>query len=345
MLVDALLVVLIVAMALVACVFVANVRYLGTNHWKLKVLQLEKYIEEVPRELTVANLGSAHAREAFDYQAARVKGFNFALKSQTLSYDLAILRRYSDRFATGAIVIVAIAPLLFAVVHYPGQNNRMYYHFLPREDIREYSPLIALQERMLPVLSSKRALLSVVRDASVTTPVRQCTSEEEREEEALCMEQAWCRNFGLENLKDAAPAERMASEFEVNRKYLREIVEQIRVIGAKPALVIPPMTDVMLNRFSDAFLKAFMYDNIVKSGVDAPVLDYLRDERFIRRHEFFLDSELLNGSGSSEFTRIVLNDLESAVITSQVQLVNRESHLGSAEKDGFGSSQKVGRKP
>ncbi|WP_165249034.1 hypothetical protein [Adlercreutzia sp. ZJ141] len=335
MLVDALLVVLIVAMALVACVFAANARYLGTNHWKLKVSQLEKYIEEVPRGLTVANLGSAHAREAFDYEVAGVKGFNFALKSQTLSYDLAILRRYSDRFATGAIVIVAIAPLLFAVLHYPGQNNRMYYHFLPCEDIREYSPLVAFQERMLPVLSSKRALFSVVRDVSTTMPVHQCMSEEEREEEAICMEQAWCRNFGLKNLKDAAPAARMASEFEANRKNLRKIVEQIRAIGAMPALVIPPMTNVMLDRFSDAFLKAFMYDNIVESGVDAPVLDYLRDERFVERHELFFDSEFLNATGSSEFTHIVLKDLETVSIAGQKQSAKQGLRSDSTKEGGF----------
>lgn len=132
------------------------------------------------------------------------------------------------------------------------------------------------------------------------------------------MEQAWCRNFGLKNLKDASAAAKMASEFELNRNYLREIVGQIRTIGAKPVLVIPPMTDVMLNRFSDEFLEAFMYDNIVKSSVDVPILDYLRDERFIGRHELFLDSEFLNESGSSKFTRIVLEDLKVAANVGQM---------------------------
>ncbi|PLX16374.1 MAG: hypothetical protein C0601_10420 [Candidatus Muiribacterium halophilum] len=44
------------------------------------------------------NFGTSHAQFAIDYSTVYKKGFNFALPSQPLLYDNALLSEYNDKF-------------------------------------------------------------------------------------------------------------------------------------------------------------------------------------------------------------------------------------------------------
>ncbi|WP_304425672.1 hypothetical protein [uncultured Adlercreutzia sp.] len=294
--------------AAVVVAVVLNARYRSSDHFLVRMEQLRKYQSGVPEQIVVANLGTAHGRYAFDYVSQDARGFNFALQSQTLSYDREVLLRYREQLSEGCVVFITVVPLLFAVKEYRGQNNRMYYHFLPKECIHDYRPAIALQERFLPWTSSLAAVKSALLKPAARGRI-QCETTEQRIAEADRMERAWKGNFGLDDFEDPAAAAKFEDQFSYNRDQLRQIVDLCAANGWNPIIVIPPFTDIMANRFSDEFMKVFVYDNIAAAASEVPVLDYFRDERFATNYSLFLDSEFLNPDGAKRFTEMVLREI------------------------------------
>lgn len=283
--------------------------YSKTNHWKNRMRQVKKFLDGVPYGLEVVNLGTTHAKYAFDYSDTGLLGFNFALQSQTLSYDLAILETYLDHLSPCCKVIIPICPLVFAPEFFSGQNNRMYYHFLPKERIQEYSPFIAFQERHCPVFSSKRAFISSFYDVASNKAQEEgigSLTDGEMEAEAALMERCWCESFSLSNLQSVGSTQHLHSSFELNQNKLAAIVSICEKEGFPYSVVVLPFTDIMAGRFSLGFLNEFVHENVKSIVYEDRIFDYFSDVRFASRHELFYNSEFLNERGRSTFTRLVL---------------------------------------
>jgi hypothetical protein len=67
-----------------------------TNYWKLQN-SVDKF-NAVPHNIQLANLGSSHGTDGFDYTGIPYRTFNFALGGQHYPYDYAILNQYINDF-------------------------------------------------------------------------------------------------------------------------------------------------------------------------------------------------------------------------------------------------------
>lgn len=304
---NAVLVLFLLLVLAIAAVLAANTAYERTSYYKNKIGQTDKF-RKMPHNLKAVNMGSAHAREAFRYEGTGVTGFNFALQSQTLSYDYTLLKHYAKHLAPGCRVFIPIVPLLFCPTHYSGINNRMYYHFLPKECIIQYSTLTNAVESLAPGLSSLTAIRAVLQGSRV--PQSPSMDLMQREEEALKMINCWKGNFHLNDVTDGSQAIPLQNQMEYNRKKLQDIVNFCHSKSFVPVIVILPVTDIMASKFSRSFLQSFIYDNLACVSDQTHVFDYFEDKRFAQQYELFQDSEYLNEQGADLFTRTLLEETE-----------------------------------
>lgn len=309
----------------IAAVTAANTAYARTSYYKNKIGQTDKF-RRMPHNLKAVNIGSTHAREAFRYEGAGIAGFNFALQSQTLSYDYNLLKHYANHLAPGCRVFIPIEPLLFCPVHFSGINNRMYYHFLPKECIVHYSTLANAAESLAPGLSSLTAIRAILQGAKAPQPSSMGLTQ--REEEAQRMINCWKRNFHLNDVTDSSQAIPLQNQMEYNRKKLQDIVSFCHSESFVPIIVVLPVTDIMTSKFSRSFLQSFVYDNLACVSDQALVFDYFEDKRFAQQYELFRDSEYLNEQGADLFTRTLLEETEH-LATGTAECVRRQSFVAS----------------
>ena len=92
-----------------------NILFKNTNYYMNSIDQLQKIIKGVPDNLEIINLGSSYGKYAFCYDHIKIKGFNFAIKPQSLSYDFKILQQYRKNLNEGCIVLISLVPLVFCL--------------------------------------------------------------------------------------------------------------------------------------------------------------------------------------------------------------------------------------
>ncbi len=80
------------------------------------------------RNYDVANLGSSDAKRLFNYELAGIKGLNWAQTSQTLKYDLLILKNFHSALKKNGVVILPIGIGAF----YPAKTDDSLYPFYAR---------------------------------------------------------------------------------------------------------------------------------------------------------------------------------------------------------------------
>ena len=96
---------------------------------------------KMPEEIIVANLGSSHGQNSFLWPD-ETRMFNFAMSSQTLSYDYRIFQEYADHMAEGSTVFIVVSLFSFCQNEYEEESflakNLRYYKVLPPDKIKKY---------------------------------------------------------------------------------------------------------------------------------------------------------------------------------------------------------------
>lgn len=80
------------------------------------------------RNYDLVNLGGSDAKRLFNYERAGIKGLNWAQTSQTLKYDLLILKNFHSALKQNGIVILPISTDSF----YPAKSDDRLYPFYAR---------------------------------------------------------------------------------------------------------------------------------------------------------------------------------------------------------------------
>lgn len=275
----------------------------------------DAYIGEVPTGIQVCNFGSSHAYYGFNYEAfdENLVCFNFALPSQSLSYDARILRNYADRLAPGATVLIAVSYNSF----FGGKEtdsadfyakNKRYYHFLSPENIKEYDADTAFFVKYLPSLTVNSVKLANTLLGRHLVPVfwQGTTSAE-----------AAAKHAQKRYMDHIAANVGPKGERIVNREEIQAVTDMIllcREYGARPVLVTMPYLveyPAAVREHDAAFFDDFeeiMEEIIRETGVTW--LDHQDDTRFSNRYDWFFNSDHLNREGAAVFTAIVLLDAE-----------------------------------
>ena len=272
------------------------------------------YIGEVPAGIQVCNFGSSHAYYGFNYEAFEdeLVCFNFALPSQSLSYDVRILRNYVDRLAPGATVLITVSYSSF----FGGKEtdspdfyakNKRYYHFLSPENIKEYDADTAFFVKYLPSLTVNTVkLANTLIGRHLVTDIWQGTTSAE----------GAAKHAQKRYLDHIAANVDPTGKRIVNCEEIQAVTDMIlfcREYGARPVLVTTPYLaeyPAAVREHDAVFFDDF--EGIMKEIIRetrVTWLDYQNDDRFSDRYDWFFNSDHLNREGAAAFTAVLLQDI------------------------------------
>lgn len=115
---------------------------------------------EMEYGIQISNTGSSHGLRDFKYDDIKnYKCFNFALVSQSLSYDYELVSYYSDRLEDGGVMLIPISYFSFFGTDEMGDEDfkakdKRYYKILPRDRIKGYDLKTDIFTKYLPALTA-----------------------------------------------------------------------------------------------------------------------------------------------------------------------------------------------
>ena len=273
--------------------------------------EIGKFIEGVPDNLEIVNLGSTFSKFGFDYKWFNKKGFNFAVQPQPLAYDSIILNKYAKNIKKGAVVVVVVCPFGFTVDYYPNDDaNYKYYFFLDKKEILGYSRTKEFFVKRLPFLTrfaTSGLLGRVIRKLGKITGWQ--SAEEVRHKDHRI--NGWMCEFDLSNMVDGSQKEKFEPVFQYTIGSLRKILETCKKHEFKPVIINMPAVKAQSSEFSDEFIDSFYSANVSSANFcGAPVIDYFRDGRFDDSTLYENGADCLNDKGREYFAKIFIDDLK-----------------------------------
>lgn len=308
------LIFLLIVGSISACV---NFVYMKRDHSDPQGI---RKFQNMPSSIMVCNFGSSHGLFGFNYEDVDgVECFNFALSSQTLSYDKRLFDYYKDNIADGAVVFIPVSYFsLYGNPEITGEGflnkNKRYYQILPPEMIKEYDIKTGIYTK-LPSLSAGVSLVKTLLVGSENTYhgitwhditwSRLATDIDVKvDAEQACERHIFKNKLDNEGNRILNQEEIEALEYIINACYEK---------GCTPILVTTPY----LSEYTDeikkedpSFLNGF-YDQInrivEKTGVS--YYDYGFDDRFIENYVWFMNSDHLNKEGARQFVNILMDEI------------------------------------
>ena len=298
---------------LVIVFFLINMLYKNTNYFKNQFIQVEKF-KNVPYNLEIINTGSSYAKYGFDYDYTSLKGFNFGLQPQSLSYDFKILKQYTPNLKKDCIILITLPDLVFGFLDYDNDNNNTkYYNFLDTKEIIHYSKFKYLTRIIFPIIAAKRNIRYILKDVKKDDSFNQSENlmtEEQVEKDALLRVEGWKKQFGLDSTITCNYPKELKNMFSVTTELLSKMIDYCLDNELKPVLIIPPTSKIINDMLSNKFMEECLYNNIKNSNIKGvPVLDYLYDERF-EDYKLYINSDMLNKTGREKLTKTVIDDIE-----------------------------------
>ncbi len=299
-----------ILVVIVLLIVILNQMYKRTNSYKNNFLSVAKFSSHIPNNLDIICTGSSYAKFGIDFKYTKLDGFNFAVLPQSLNYDSKILDQYIKKVRKKGIVLITLAPLVFAFLDYENETtNLKYYKFLKSKYIKGYSFYKKLKYKSLPLIFKPSLVKYIFGDVKPGKEIifKENTIENVIEE-ANKREKGWSIQFSLENLKVNEVDKNIKNNMTETRKILSEMLNNCYINNLNPVIVIPPISKELYSKFSKKFLNTFLYENINIVKGETIVFDYLNDER-LSDYKNYSNSDFLNLEGSKIFTNIVINDL------------------------------------
>lgn len=304
----------------ILCIFCAlglNLLYRRTNHFCNQFVDVRKYWRKdgVPGNLQIINVGSNHPKFAFDYSETGVRGANLAIGPQTFEYDFAILRKNTSLLAQKAVVVFPICLQNFFLYRQENRNIHLkYYTFLDSHDIVGYSWKEKLFELYFPLfrhpMRLRYLLKNVRKDNRLEWMENPMTTDAELEKDADFWVRCWNREFKI-NIPSLNISDKNCEDIQQNIRLMKEMIVFCKLHNLQPVIVILPVTKHLSSRFSEDYLQTHVFRYINESAeVGAPVLNYLKDERFTSS-EWYINSFFFNKRGREYFSKVFVDDLKS----------------------------------
>lgn len=300
---------------------ILNPLYKRTNHFTNQYVDIYKF-ENSSTLLSqisfwdVVNLGSTHPKFAFDYSESSLKGMNWAVGPQTLEYDFMILRNFHHSLREGATVIIPICPLTFFLYKYSNMRNvAKYYKVFASDLIPDFDSNQYHREIMYPLiyypLRLRYLIKDIPKDKRMELTNNPISSEQIETDATMWIEKCWNREFSIDicHMQELSDDNQQAIEANIN--LLRQIVVFCKEHSYRPVITYLPVSKVLGNKFSSEFIEKHIHLYVARaiSGLDVPVLDYMKDERF-QSSDYYINSFFMNRKGARYFTNIFLRELE-----------------------------------
>lgn len=258
-------------------------------------------------DMDVVNLGSTSALFAFNYSSQpQIKATNWAMSPQSLVADYEILRNYCCYLKAGATVIIPLCP--FSCL---GGSNE----YLPDK----YYTILDIASMPHASFTRKQTVMNILSNPAQYYPLMQLflchtsnkakpISQDALKSDALMRMKNWMKEFSIICLSDPLSLINQDA-YDDGVAIVRNIVSFCIEREFRPVLVMPPVNKALYEEFSKE-LRELCIDSFVMKATEGKTLflDYFSDERFTDND--FLNSFVLNISGSKKFTSVVLKDLE-----------------------------------
>lgn len=259
----------------------------------------------VPYNIQVSNFGSSHGLYGFDYKnhSKDYTTFNFALTSQTLSYDYLILKQYEDHFADNGIMFIVISNFSFGMDEEsePGfkSKNERYYRFLTPEYIKQFD---WKQYYFAPFLIGPNEALTAIK-LKVLSLFKKTNNLEDLYEQG---------GIDFDYEKDSVAAYKRHIHVDKDEKLivlqkeveaLYGIIDICRKHNIRPILVTTPYRMEYNSKYSENFYKQLhdVISSICKKA-DVEYHDYRNDPRFASSYEYNRNADHLTPLGAVVFT-------------------------------------------
>lgn len=269
----------------------------------------ETKFNSVPKDIQICNFGSSHGVYGFDYSEYlnEYNTFNFALTSQTLSYDYLILQQYEDYLADNGVMFIVISYFSFgndeeAQEDFNSKNER-YYSFLKPQYVKQHDWWTRIKVNYLNVLYQNPGdiVLNVMNSGNKQQESRSVGSEDfDYQKDA---ENAFKRHYFVDDNGNM-----LVREQEINALY--GMIDICRKHGIRPILVTTPFRNEYNKAFDEKFYE--QYYALIQEICDNCVVeywDYSHDERFVDSYEYEWNADHLSGIGARYFTQILLSDV------------------------------------
>ena len=305
---SALLIVLVLCCTLIInTIYVNNAGY-GDDIDKFKT---------VPYDITICNFGSSHGRYGFNYSdvSDEYNCFNFAMSSQSLSYDDRILNTYKDHLKDNDC-IVFITVSYFSLYGKPeteaddfDSKNMRYYAFLPKSEIKDWNIASAIIGKY-PSLTAYQVLAAGVLGESnnIDDSAWDNSTEDvdlQKDADAACE-----RHLG----KDKRDKKGNLINNKEEKDALLDMISICRSKGDTPILITTPYmeeyNDAIEKKYPDFFEKFNKDVQSIAAQNNVEYLDYSHDERFTHDKDVFMNSDHLNRKGAEKFTDILLKEIQ-----------------------------------
>lgn len=295
-----------------------NMRYKKTDFF-LQMNGLGKF-RNIPYEIEVVNLGNSHAAAGIMYNDKSFKGYNWALGSQPFEYDYYILDYYSSHLSKKATVIIQIS---FFDWYYNYEEifegeisryNERYYSILDKNHIMNYDLKKDFLYNRFPLLTAGKNMTYIFEDVKQDDVVQDNaeTNTDLASLERVAEEkyESWTEHVMA---VDANKKEQCKIK---NMNFLKKIIDYCYENEYTPVLVTLPMTNQLLEKFSEDFVCDFNRQimEVQKEYPKLKFFDYSEDQDFAGNPQLFmnLDSDHLNEDGADIFSERLWADLRKA---------------------------------
>ena len=267
----------------------------------------------VPYDITISNTGSSHGVYALDYSnyEGEQTGFNFALLSQTLSYDYRVISEYKDHFKEGGIMFIPVSYPSFTFDEtseddFESKNER-YYRFLSPANIKEFDLGKYLGLHYFPATydSTAGVIKIFIRGILNRHPIIEDSDY-----------------IGERHMNFAKDAKRayeshirvdengimITNQEEIDALY--DIINFCYEHSIRPILISTPLRSEYIEYYDPNVLDQFR--SIVQKVQDdtgCEYYDYTHDERFIHSDQNMRNADHLSPDGAIVFTEILMNEV------------------------------------
>lgn len=265
----------------------------------------------------IVAIGSSQAKYAFSFDDESIDGINLACRPQPLSIDFVMLSNNIDKIQRSGTVIISLCLLEFFMIKFSDKNSILKYsQLLSYNQIAgntNYSYAYYTIRRYFPLLFEPINVRYILKDVQLNDVLcikrNLCDTLSKLEEDADYWINLWNKEFQIK-IPEISVSPELIDNFEGNIAVLKRIISICKLKNLNPIIIIPPVTDVLLSRFSNEFLNTFLYSNIDKSNIEnIPILNYLSDSEF-SEYSLYFNSFFLNLKGRKKFTERVIGDIK-----------------------------------
>ena len=297
---------------IIAFVLAINYLYVKFNFYEPDD-DTEKF-QRVPYNIQVFNFGPSHTQNGINYSASdsakNYTCFNFALSSQTLSYDLRLLKYYYDHLAKGGTCFIDISYFsLFRIPEHEREEfkskNKRYYKFLDAKSIKQYDFWTGIFVKYLPALAAYDKLFK-----------RETKNKQPETAENLDLAKNGLARWEYHVIKDNfdSNGNRIYNQEEIDALY--EMIKLLKLKNITPVLITTPYMseypDTVQEKSPEFFDEFYGLINKICDETGIKYYDYSRDARFQDEHErlkIFRDADHLNKAGAAKFTEIIFKEI------------------------------------